>query len=518
MLNAAGVKEELKNYISARTPLVIINTNERERVERILREITDDSGMEIWYYTDARQVRIYGRRGSADQALLDAKNDPLSFFLDKMKKNRNITAVLGDVRKISEENIYSHQLMNLLYTARETNGTVILVTGDAVWARIASFGMMITLGLPDTEERIRQIETFISKYKDRFEVEWDKRDILKAAAVLRGFSEVQIENILSAEIVSMETLKKDRISRLGSQKQKLYGQIGSVKYIQTPERITSAGMENLKEWLEERKNVFFAPEELLRKYDLKAPKGILLVGVPGCGKSMTAKMVASEWGLPLFRFDIGSVYDKWVGESEKKMREALQFIDNVSPCVLWIDEIEKVLAAGDSGNETGKRVLGEFLFWIQETDSKVFMVATANNVALLPYELYRKGRFSEIFFTDLPQSKERAAAFRQYITRSLHQEASDSLLTELVELSEGFSYADIEITVKNVAQDILNEDLKNESGGYGESIQKRLIREAGDIIPISQSNPELVEKIRKWGRERARNVSFPTESGNDEPG
>ena len=408
--------------------------------------------------------------------------------------------------------------MNLLYTARETNGTVILVTGDAVWARIASFGMMIALGLPDTEERIRQIEVFISKYKDRFEVEWDKRDILKAAAVLRGFSEVQIENILSAEIVSMEMLRKDRISRLGSQKQKLYGQIGSVKYIQTPERIASAGMENLKEWLEERKNVFFAPEELLKKYDLKAPKGILLVGVPGCGKSMTAKMVASEWGLPLFRFDIGSVYDKWVGESEKKMREALQFIDNVSPCVLWIDEIEKVLATGDSGNETGKRVLGEFLFWIQETDSKVFMVATANNVALLPYELYRKGRFSEIFFTDLPQRRERAAAFSQYISRSLHQEAPDSLLAELVDLSEGFSYADIEITVKNVAQDILNEDLKNEDGTDSVAIQDRLIREAGDIIPISQSNPEIVERIRKWGRERARNVSLPAASGNVEPG
>lgn len=518
MLNAASVKEELKNYITARTPLVIINTNERERVERILREITDESGTEIWYYTDARQVRVFGRRSSGDQAFLDAKNDPLSFFLDKMKKGRNITAVLGDVRKISEENIYSHQLMNLLYTARETNGTVILVTGDAVWARISSFGMMITLELPDTEERIRQIEAFIAKYKGRFEVEWDKRDILKAAAVLRGFSEVQIENILSAEIVSMETLKKERISRLGSQKQKLYGQMDSVKYIQTPERIASAGMENLKEWLEDRKNVFFAPEELLKKYDLKAPKGILLVGVPGCGKSLTAKMVASEWGLPLFRFDIGSVYNKWVGESEKKMREALQFIDNVSPCVLWIDEIEKVLAATDSGNETGKRVLGEFLFWIQETDSKVFMVATANNVTLLPYELYRKGRFSEIFFTDLPQSRERAAAFRQYISRSLHQEVPAGLLTELVELSEGFSYADIEITVKNVAQDMLNEDLKNEAAVHGELIQDRLIREVGDIIPISRSNPEIVERIRQWGRERARNVSLPATTAIVEPG
>ena len=325
MPNAAAVKQELSNYIFARTPLVIINTNERERVERMIREISAETKSEIWYYTDARQIRIFGKSGS-DKVSADANGDPLSFFLDKVKKSRNVTAVLGDVRRISEENLYSHQLMNLLYTARETGGTIVLVTGDSVWARIATFGMMITLDLPDTEERIAQIQKFIKDYTGRFEIGWEAGDIVRAAAVLRGFSEVQIDNILSSEIAAIKALRADRITKLGEKKQKLYGVLGSVQYIKPAEKIETAGMENLKEWLEDRKSVFFAPEELLKEYDLKAPKGILLVGVPGCGKSLTAKLVADRWGLPLFRFDIGSVYDKWVGESEKKMREALQFI------------------------------------------------------------------------------------------------------------------------------------------------------------------------------------------------
>ena len=513
MPNAISVKQELSNYIFARTPLVIVNTNERERVERILREISDETNSEIWYYTDARQVRVFGKGGTGKTSA-DVKGDPLSFFLDKIKKNRNVTAVLGDVRKISEENLYAHQLMNLLYTARETGSTIILITGDPVWTRIAMFGMMITLDLPDSEERISQIKRFIRIYKSRFEVEWEDNDVARAAAVLRGFSEIQIDNVLSAEIAAIKALRTDRISKLVEKKQKLYGVQESVQYIKPAAKVETAGMENLKRWLDDRRNVFFAPEELLKEYDLKAPKGILLVGVPGCGKSLTAKLIADKWGLPLFRFDIGSVYDKWVGESEKKMREALQFIDNVSPCILWIDEIEKVLATTDSGNETGKRVLGEFLFWIQESDSKVFMVATANNVELLPYELYRKGRFSEVFFADLPSQHERAVAYRQYIRRSLHQEPEEQLIQKLVGLSEGFSYADIETSVKNVAQDMLNEIRKHGSVKAPGLIQKKLLESTSDIIPISKISPDMVKRIRTWGMQRARNVSSSEEDLN----
>ena len=187
-----------------------------------------------------------------------------------------------------------------------------------------------------------------------------------AATLLRGFSEIQIENILSTALVSQSRLGREDLYGLTSQKSRLYSAVSSIQMVKVDRNLTVSGLDALKEWLNSKKSIFFASDEDLQQRDLTTPKGILLAGVPGCGKSLSAKMVAKEWELPLFRFDIGTVYDKWVGESEKKMKDALQFIDNVSPCVVWVDEIEKALSVSDSGNDTGKRVLGQFLFWLQE--------------------------------------------------------------------------------------------------------------------------------------------------------
>ena len=495
MSDYAQAKKEIVNYIFARTPLVIINTNERERVERILNDVVAETQASIMYYTDAKQVKYIGGKGEH----VDTEDNPLGFFLSQIKKNRGLNIVLGDVRRISDDNAYSRELMNILYMAKENNGVVILITADPVWARISSFGMVVNLDVPRAAERIDQIKKFMKTYTGRFPIDWDEDDISHVAAILRGFTEIQIENILSAEIIGSKGLLKNRIQQISAQKQKIYPKVGTVQYVEPYKQYEISGMENLKAWLNEKKRIFFMPDNTLKEYDLKAPKGILLVGVPGCGKSLTAKLVAQEWNLPLFRFDIGSVFDKWVGESEKKMRDALQFIENVSPCVLWIDEIEKVLATSDAGNETGKRILGEFLFWVQESSNKVFMVATANNVKVLPYELYRKGRFSEVFYAGLPNAKERKNTILHYMKVSLKREPSHELLNDLVALTEGYSYSDIETAVKEVAQKTIvrQEALSNEM----------LISAVKSIIPISQINPELVQEIDKWGRERAVNVS-----------
>lgn len=496
MSNFAEVKSELINYIYARTPLVIIHTDERERVERMLNEIAENGQISMMYYTDAKQIRYLGSKAEN----IDTENEPLEFFLKQIKRQRNLNIVLGDVRRISDDNAYSRELMNILYMAKENNGVVILITTDQAWSRISSFGMVVSLDRPDGNERIAQIKSFIKRYAGRFSVDWTSEDIVHAAALLKGFSEIQIENLLSAEIIGNQGLKRDKIYKFASQKEKLYPKVGAVQHINVNRSYKVAGMDRLKEWLEEKKRVFFLPEEQLNEYELSAPKGILLVGVPGCGKSLTAKLVAQEWELPLFRFDIGSVFDKWVGESEKKMREALQFIENISPCVLWIDEIEKVLSTTDSGNETGKRVLGEFLFWIQESSNKVFMVATANNVKALPYELYRKGRFSEVFYAGLPNDEERKCVLNQYINGSLKSNASEELLNRLVEMTSGYSYADIETAVKEVAQKMIIRDNKSID-------ENLLINSIKSIIPISTINTELVAEIEKWGSERAINVS-----------
>jgi SpoVK/Ycf46/Vps4 family AAA+-type ATPase len=266
--------------------------------------------------------------------------------------------------------------------------------------------------------------------------------------------------------------------------------------VQVNPELEVSGLDKLKEWLLDKRKVFFASDEALRQRDLDTPKGILLAGIPGCGKSFSAKMIAKEWELPLFRFDLGTVYDKWVGESEKKMKEALEFIDNVSPCVVWVDEIEKALSVSDSGNDTGKRVLGQFLFWLQESNSRVFLVATANDISALPFELFRKGRFSEVFFIDLPNREERKAAIKQYTKKSLHIDLENQNMEQLIDLSEGFSYSDIEYAVKDIAQMAL-------TNGQAVVTQDLLANKFKEIVPISQSNPDMVERVRKWGNERA---------------
>ena len=495
MSNFEQAKREILNYIYARTPLVIVNSNERERVERIIYDISASAQIEIMYYTDAKQVKCIGRQGQS----VDAEDDALGYFLGQIKKNRGLNIVIGDVHRISDDNAYSRDLMSLLYMAKENNAVVILITADSIWSRISSFGMVVNLDVPNSMERIEQIKKFIKTYSGRFRIEWNEDDISHVAALLRGFTEIQIENILSSEIIGNNGLLKENIIKISKKKQNIYPKVGTVQYVEPYKRYEISGMDNLKEWLAEKKKIFFLPEDELKAFDLKAPKGILLVGVPGCGKSLTAKLVAQEWNLPLFRFDIGSVFDKWVGESEKKMREALQFIENVSPCVLWIDEIEKVLATSDSGNETGKRVLGEFLFWVQESSNKVFMVATANNVRVLPYELYRKGRFTEVFYAGLPNATERKNTIKHYMKVSLKTEPSLELLDEMASLTEGYSYSDIETAVKEVAQKtILQREVVS---------RDMLIAAVKSIIPISQINRELVQEIDNWGKGRAVNVS-----------
>ena len=491
MGNYRSAKAEIRDYICARTPLVIVDSPERERVERILKEISNELGISIGYYTDAKQVCSFN-----GGAVKDVDSDPLTFIISLFKKNRNSTFAFGDVKRIGDDNAYSRELLNILYLAKETNCTLILITADPVWPRLSQFGMLTTLDYPDMDERISQINSFISQFRGRYPIEWSPADVRMSATLLRGFSEIQIDNILSAELVSKKRLGREDLYSLTGQKSRLYQAVPSIQQVNVDRGLEVSGLEALKEWLDAKKSVFFAPDEDLRDRGLTTPKGILLAGVPGCGKSLSAKMIAKQWELPLFRFDIGTVYDKWVGESEKRMRDALRFIDNVSPCILWIDEIEKALSVSDSSNDTGKRVLGQFLFWLQESTSRVFLVATANDVSALPFELFRKGRFSEIFFIDLPNGSERRAAILQYAGRSLHINISEEELAALVGASEGFSYSDIEYAVKDVAQAAL-------IGGQS-VITAKLLRDTFDrVVPISKNNPDTVARIRKWGSERA---------------
>lgn len=497
MSNYAYAKAELLVYIKARTPFVVVESSERERVEAMLMEICDEQRMVMEYYTDAKQLCLFGGRTTA---CTDINHDPLAYAAQRFCSQTRQIFAIGDITRIENDNLYSREFLNLLYLAKESESTVIVVTADPIWSRLSVLGALVKLDFPSPEEIAQRINDFIRQYGNMYPVEWTEKDIQRVATLLKGVSQVQLDNALSAELIARGGLYPQHIHQLARIKDKLFGSVGAVQLIRLPQNVKVSGMEHLKGWLADKREIFFAPDNLLETYDLQAPKGLLVVGVPGCGKSFCAKMIAKEWGLPLYKFDLGNLFDKWMGESERKMRESLAFIDNVSPCVLWIDEIEKMLSTRDSSNDTGNRILGQFLFWLQESASKVFLVATANDITRLPAELFRKGRFSEIFFADLPCAEERADAIALYTQKSLHMTLDEEQMAQVVAATEGYSYADIETAIKEVSEaKILHPDM--------EITTEMLIRKIQSILPITKSNPELVEDCRAWGRDKAINVS-----------
>lgn len=252
-----------------------------------------------------------------------------------------------------------------------------------------------------------------------------------------------------------------------------------------------AGMAGLKAWLD-RAQVAFSPAA--RAMNIAPPRGILFVGVPGCGKSLAAKHVARVWNRPLLKLDAASLYDKYVGESERNLRVALDMAEALAPIVLWIDEIEKGLAVGgdDASGATARRMLGTLLTWMAEPRPDIFVVATCNDIASLPVELQRKGRFDEVFFVDLPTPAERAAIFATQL--SLRRQPRDRFdLRPLVGASAGFSGAEIEQVVVAGILRALQAGRAPDTGA--------LIEEIGATVPLSRSRPETIERMRAAARE-----------------
>ncbi|MEG2117180.1 MAG: AAA family ATPase, partial [Clostridia bacterium] len=333
MSNYIEVKTELINYLKARTPFVVIESSERNRVERMLEEIALEEKFDIDYYVDSKQVVKLGKQA----VVIDASGNPLTYALGCIKKHNTANFVIGDARHLNSDNSFSRELLDLLYMGIERKATIIVITPDEVWPKLTVLGLITTLDYPNLEERCLQISQFIERYKGVFKIDWTNEDIYKVATLLRGLSEVQLDNILCAEIITLNHLKKENIAEIVAEKNKLFGHFSNVNQISLSKKTNVIGHDNLKEWLVEKKQMFYMPESVLEEYSLSRPKGVLLVGVPGCGKSYSAKMIAEKWDLPLFKFDLDTIYDKWVGESERKMRDALTYVDNIAPCVLWVD-------------------------------------------------------------------------------------------------------------------------------------------------------------------------------------
>ena len=340
----------------------------------------------------------------------------------------------------------------------------------------------------------------------------EREELLKAALGLT-FSEVN--NVFSKVIVKDGKLDAQDISGILDEKRQLTKKGGILEYINVEENVKEGlnsvgGLNSLKQWFKERSLGF---SEEARKFPLKAPKGVLLTGVPGCGKSMCAKALAKDWKKPLLKFDVGSVFGKYVGESEFNIRKAIKIAEAIAPCILWIDEIEKGFAGtqgeGDSG--TSARVFGTFLTWMQDKKSEVFVFATANDISRLPPEFLRKGRFDEIFFVDLPILEEREEIFKKHLKDRENKEKGRLLenfdIKFLAEKSEGYSGAEIEEAIESALYRVFSEGR--------ELTDQDIIKSLEETRPISVVMKERILAIRRWAKDHARYASekIRTEKG-----
>ena len=416
-----------------------------------------------------------------------------------MQRRQYLTIVLTEVPDLSSENSDSKQILALVNLANESGGVIIAMTNNSVWSQLQRQGLTVNIGLPNEDEMYSIIKEYIDDYRKEIPIEWDNSDIREAASALAGVSKIEAENVnyqTENENNVSETEVKNILAHYN-----IFSDISGLEKIDVDEKVKDVGgLEGLKKWLDEKKELL-TPEkrDLLRAKGLQPPRGILLVGVPGCGKSLSAKSISANWHLPLYRLDFATVQGSFVGQSEQQLKDALTTAESMSPCILWIDEIEKGLSgatggAGDGGVST--RMVGQFLFWMQECKKQVFVVATANDVSMLPSELLRRGRFDELFFVDLPTADERHDIISLYMRKYLDLDLSGQLANKIVEITDGFTGADLESTIRDLAYRVIANDnftLTDEN----------IIMAFNNVVPLSKTSPEKIEAIREWGQERA---------------
>lgn len=488
--------DTLKQYSLARIPFLAFRTMEKARAMEVLKSVCCDLQLPFYAHTLSKGMfdLSTGKIVNDDKTLMGA----LDFIADQIRLKQNLTFILTEASDIENDSVVSRYLLDIVSLAEEYGGMIIAIANHSVWGQLQRLGMTVSLDLPTEEEMLQIITENIEPYQRDIVIEWDSNDYREAATALTGVTRVEAQNVI-ASLIANRSIRKEDLTELKFVKDKLFSNIEGLERIDISDRILEiGGLGGLKRWLNDKKKLQ-TPEKRdeLRKRGLQPPRGILLVGVPGCGKSLSAKAIAASWNLPLYRLDFATVQGKYVGQSEQQLKEAFQSAEHLSPCVLWIDEIEKGL--GTSGSDSSgvtTRMVGQFLFWMQECRKMVFVVATANDVRKLPSELLRRGRFDELFFIDLPSVEERREIIEMYMQKYLETACAEHTIQQLVSLTDGFTGADLEASIREVSYRLIaNEELV--------LTDELMITSFKNVIPLSQTSPEQIEFIRDWGRERA---------------
>ncbi|GAB6195615.1 AAA family ATPase [Lysobacter xanthus] len=484
---------DLVALIRSNTPLIVIETRDEARVVELFRQALMHTWRELYRWTITEGLRrIDLDREDPPHVAPDATN---TFQAMRDAEQRGIY-VLFDMHPYLGY-AGSQRMLRDLVQRRDCEPHVIVLVGHSIElpGDLESLAVRYRPKLPDANARLKivreEAEAFARENGRRVEV--DAEAVQQIVRNLRGLDPVDVRRIARHLIFRDGALGPDDLPELAKLKFELLNRSGHLHYDYDAAQMDEvAGARRLKRWVEQRKAVFLSAEP---PPGLDPPKGMLLLGVQGCGKSMLAKAVATGFGVPLVRLDFGTLYDKFHGETEKNLRQALESVEQLEPCVLWIDEIEKGLST-DEGNGDGgvsRRVLGYLLTWMAERRSRVFLVATANQIDALPPELLRKGRFDEIFFVDLPNAEVREQLFHVHLKkRGLEPDGFDT--AALAGASDGFSGAEIEQAIVSALYS---------AHAAGAPLSDFTLRaELRNTRPLSVVMAERVAALRDWAQGR----------------
>lgn len=496
--------EKLRTHIRAGYPLLYLVTAEEDRaIELAAKAVADGelSRRKLYLWSVSRGLCM------ADGGLIDKKlADPARILPYLLEMQEPGVFILKDFHPYIDDrspaaSVTIRQLRDLIAPFKAARKTVILLSPVLqLPPGVEKDAAVLDLELPSETELAAVLDETVEQMKENPKISIALKGDGRGAMVraLSGLTRSEAENALAKVIVANSRIDSEDVVLLLSEKEQVIRKSGMLEYYPTPESFGSiGGLDELKSWLRARGRAF---SDSARAFGLPSPKGILLVGVPGCGKSLTAKAIAAEWKMPLLRFDLGKVFGGLVGQSESNMRNAIKVAEAVAPCILWIDEIEKGLAgsrglAGDSG--VAQRVFGALLTWMEENKKQVFIIATANDIEGLPPEFLRKGRFDEIFFVDLPQKKERADILAIHLSKHRRDEAGFNL-EALAAASQGFSGSELEQVVVSALYDAFSE-------GEGARLEDRHLAKAiAESVPLSQSMAKRIERLRDEAREKWR--------------
>ena len=488
------METNLVKYLRARRPIIWISSGDYKEIDTIVKEATKD-------YQD-KAIYEYRALGAVDfetkvkeEDVTDLYNFLDILYSEGIKTNaflliKNAEEEMKDAKNIA----YIKKIAETRYSSPDYNFTIIVVSEvETVPKELEKFTSILDIPNMSKDE----IEKYILKFSKDNNIKVDKKDIGEIAISLKGLTKLEIDHVLNMIIESKNNISISGRDIIIKEKGQIIKKSSILEIIDFKEKIEDiGGLEGLKEWLKSKAQIFRRLDEA-KKFGVDTPKGVLLVGMPGCGKSLAAKASARLFNVPLLRLDIGRLLGKYVGESEHNMRVALKTAESISPCILWIDEIEKAFAGinQDGGaSDITKRLFGQFLTWLQEKENTVFVVATANDITAFPPEFLRKGRFDEVFFIDFPNEEERERIFEIHLEK--RGKLTDNIdINKLAKATEGYCGADIEEVVKNTVENIFILETENEE--EKEITTQDLLESAKNIDSLTKILADKIEILKK---------------------